>query len=56
VDKVMVFIAPCFIGGRKAIAMIGGKGITQMTQAMRFKEMNIKHLAGDILVEAYPET
>jgi diaminohydroxyphosphoribosylaminopyrimidine deaminase/5-amino-6-(5-phosphoribosylamino)uracil reductase len=55
-DKLVVFIAPCLIGGRKAIGMIGGTGITRMTEAMRFKEMRVKRLAGDIFVEAYPET
>ena len=56
VDKLIVFIAPCFIGGRKAIGMIGGAGITQMSEAVRFKEMKVKPWSGDILVEAYPET
>jgi diaminohydroxyphosphoribosylaminopyrimidine deaminase / 5-amino-6-(5-phosphoribosylamino)uracil reductase len=56
VDKLFVFIAPCLIGGRKALGMIGGTGITQMTEAIRFKEMKVKPWSGDILVEAYPET
>ncbi len=56
VDKLFVFIAPCLIGGRKAIGMIGGAGITRMTEAIRLKEMSVKPWSGDILVEAYPET
>jgi diaminohydroxyphosphoribosylaminopyrimidine deaminase / 5-amino-6-(5-phosphoribosylamino)uracil reductase len=56
VDKLIVFIAPCLIGGRKAIGMIGGAGIAQMNEAIRFKEMTVKLWSGDILVEAYPET
>ncbi len=56
VDKLIVFIAPCLIGGRKATGMIGGRGIARMTEALRFKEMRVKPLAGDIFVEAYPET
>ena len=56
VDKLVVFIAPCLIGGRKAIGMIGGTGISRMTEALRFKEMKVTRLGGDIFVEAYPET
>jgi diaminohydroxyphosphoribosylaminopyrimidine deaminase / 5-amino-6-(5-phosphoribosylamino)uracil reductase len=56
IDKLIVFIAPCLIGGRRAIGMIGGTGITQMTEALRFKEMRVKPWFGDIFVEAYPET
>ena len=56
VDKLIIFIAPCLIGGRKAIGMIGGAGITRMTEAIRLKEMSVKPWSGDILVEAYPET
>jgi diaminohydroxyphosphoribosylaminopyrimidine deaminase / 5-amino-6-(5-phosphoribosylamino)uracil reductase len=55
VDKLMVFIAPCLIGGRQAKGMIGGTGIARMTEAVRFKEMRVKPWSGDILVEAYPE-
>jgi diaminohydroxyphosphoribosylaminopyrimidine deaminase/5-amino-6-(5-phosphoribosylamino)uracil reductase len=56
VDKLIVFIAPCLIGGREAIGMIGGAGINRMSQAVRLKEMRVKPWFGDILVEAYPET
>ncbi len=55
VDKLVVFIAPCLIGGRKAVGMIGGTGVATVTEAVRLKEMKVKSLAGDILVEAYPE-
>jgi diaminohydroxyphosphoribosylaminopyrimidine deaminase/5-amino-6-(5-phosphoribosylamino)uracil reductase len=56
VDKLIIFIAPCLIGGRKAVGMIGGAGIARMTEALRLKEMSVKPWSGDILVEAYPET
>ena len=55
VDKLVIFIAPCLIGGRKAIGMIGGTGVAKISEAVRLKEMKVKSLAGDILVEAYPE-
>lgn len=55
VDKLILFIAPLLIGGQKAKGMIGGQGVASITEALRFKEMKVKSLAGDILVEAYPE-
>ncbi|OGP51372.1 MAG: riboflavin biosynthesis protein RibD [Deltaproteobacteria bacterium RBG_13_43_22] len=55
-DKLVVFITPCLIGGRKAKGMIGGIGAASISEALRFKEMKVKSWAGDILVEAYPET
>ncbi|MBI5604148.1 MAG: bifunctional diaminohydroxyphosphoribosylaminopyrimidine deaminase/5-amino-6-(5-phosphoribosylamino)uracil reductase RibD [Deltaproteobacteria bacterium] len=55
VDKLILFVAPLLIGGQKAKGMIGGQGVASITEALRFKEMKVKSLAGDILVEAYPE-
>lgn len=54
-DKLVLFIAPCLIGGQKAKGMIGGTGVSRITEAVRFKEMKVKPWAGDILVEAYVE-
>jgi diaminohydroxyphosphoribosylaminopyrimidine deaminase / 5-amino-6-(5-phosphoribosylamino)uracil reductase len=55
-DKLVLFLAPCLIGGQKAKGMIGGTGVTKVTEALRFKEIKVKTWFGDILVEAYPET
>jgi len=55
VDKLVIFIAPCLIGGRKAVGMIGGTGVAKISEAVQLKKMRVKSLAGDILVEAYPE-
>lgn len=54
-DKIMVFIAPCLIGGQKAPGLIGGVGPERIAQAHRLKEMRVKTIGRDILVEAYPE-
>jgi diaminohydroxyphosphoribosylaminopyrimidine deaminase/5-amino-6-(5-phosphoribosylamino)uracil reductase len=54
-DKLVIFIAPCLIGGRKAVGMIGGTGVAKISEAIRLKAMKVKSLAGDILVEAYLE-
>ncbi|MGA3085364.1 MAG: bifunctional diaminohydroxyphosphoribosylaminopyrimidine deaminase/5-amino-6-(5-phosphoribosylamino)uracil reductase RibD [Thermodesulfobacteriota bacterium] len=55
VDKLIIFISPCLIGGRKAVGMIGGTGVAKISEAVRLKKMKFKSSAGDILVEAYPE-
>jgi diaminohydroxyphosphoribosylaminopyrimidine deaminase/5-amino-6-(5-phosphoribosylamino)uracil reductase len=55
-DKLVLFLAPCLIGGQKAMGMIGGTGVTTVAEALRFKEIKVKTRSGDILVEAYPET
>jgi diaminohydroxyphosphoribosylaminopyrimidine deaminase/5-amino-6-(5-phosphoribosylamino)uracil reductase len=55
VDKLLVFIAPCLLGGRKAVGMVGGMGVARVAEAVRLKEMKVKTIGGDILVEAYPE-
>jgi diaminohydroxyphosphoribosylaminopyrimidine deaminase/5-amino-6-(5-phosphoribosylamino)uracil reductase len=55
IDKLVLFLAPLMIGGQKAKEMIGGAGVSQVTEALRFREMKVKSWFGDILVEAYPE-
>lgn len=55
VDKLFLFIAPCLIGGQKAKGMVGGEGVKTVAEAFRFREIQVKLRAGDILVEAYPE-
>lgn len=55
VDKLILFIAPLLIGGKKAKGMIGGIGAATISEAIRLKEMKVTSWSGDILVEAYPE-
>jgi diaminohydroxyphosphoribosylaminopyrimidine deaminase / 5-amino-6-(5-phosphoribosylamino)uracil reductase len=55
VNKLVLFIAPLLIGGRQAKGMIGGTGANLVTEAVRLQRMKVSRLAGDILVEAYPE-
>jgi diaminohydroxyphosphoribosylaminopyrimidine deaminase/5-amino-6-(5-phosphoribosylamino)uracil reductase len=55
VDKLIVFFAPCLLGGRKAVGMIGGPGANRVDEAVRLKVTKVRTLGGDIFVEAYPE-
>jgi len=53
VDKIMFFIAPKIIGGRSAKTSVEGEGISRMNQAINLKNVAIKRIDNDILVEAY---
>jgi diaminohydroxyphosphoribosylaminopyrimidine deaminase / 5-amino-6-(5-phosphoribosylamino)uracil reductase len=55
VDKLVLFVAPLLIGGKKAKGMIGGSGAAWVSEANRLKDMKVTSWSGDILVEAYPE-
>lgn len=50
VDRVYFFIAPKIVGGAMAKSPVMGKGIFNLNQALELDEMEIKKLAGDILI------
>lgn len=53
-DKVMFFIAPKIAGGESARTAVGGLGIAAMGDALELKDMTVRRIGRDILVEAYP--
>ena len=53
VDKVNVFIAPKFIGGREANTPIGGHGIPLMKQALLLDQVSVKNFDDDVMIEGY---
>ncbi len=53
VDKVLFFIAPKIFGGRKALSPVEGKGIDRICDAVRVREMCMRRIGEDILVEGY---
>ncbi|MGD2247305.1 MAG: bifunctional diaminohydroxyphosphoribosylaminopyrimidine deaminase/5-amino-6-(5-phosphoribosylamino)uracil reductase RibD [Candidatus Methanofastidiosia archaeon] len=53
VDKILVFIAPKLITGRKAKGPIGGSGIETMCNTIQIKKMTVHNRGTDILIEAY---
>jgi diaminohydroxyphosphoribosylaminopyrimidine deaminase/5-amino-6-(5-phosphoribosylamino)uracil reductase len=53
VDKVMFFIAPKIIGGIKSYPSVGGKTFRTLESAHRLKDVKVKRLGEDILVEGY---
>jgi diaminohydroxyphosphoribosylaminopyrimidine deaminase / 5-amino-6-(5-phosphoribosylamino)uracil reductase len=52
VDKVVAFVAPVIIGGRKA-ASVGGNGAENMAAALRLNRVDIKVFGDDVLVSGY---
>ncbi len=53
VDKVYWFIAPKIVGGREAPTPVGGRGITQLKDALPLKSMEIQRFDEDILITGY---
>ncbi len=53
VDKVMFFTAPKIIGGERSFPAVGGKTFRRLADAHRLRDVKIKHIADDILIEGY---
>ncbi|MEN6372054.1 MAG: bifunctional diaminohydroxyphosphoribosylaminopyrimidine deaminase/5-amino-6-(5-phosphoribosylamino)uracil reductase RibD [Armatimonadota bacterium] len=54
VDKILVFIAPKIVGGESALTPVEGPGIAAMADALRLKNMSVKKVGCDLMIEAYP--
>jgi len=55
VDKAMFYYAPKIIGGRDAVASVGGLGISNVSQAPRLIKIKRRALGDDLLVEGHIE-
>lgn len=53
VDKAVFFIAPKIIGGRDSIPAIGGKTFRRLEDAFRVRDMKIKRVGDDLMIEGY---
>jgi len=53
VDKIMFFIAPKIIGGRESFPAVGGISFKRLEEAYRIKDVKIKRIGEDILIEGY---
>ncbi len=51
VDRMVVFISPKIIGGRQAPTAVEGKGIEKIKQALRLKDMKVKRIGSDLMIE-----
>jgi diaminohydroxyphosphoribosylaminopyrimidine deaminase/5-amino-6-(5-phosphoribosylamino)uracil reductase len=53
VDKVLFFVSPKIIGGKDALCSVMGKGISRVDEALRLKNVSMRRIGEDFLVEAY---
>ena len=53
IDKIMFFIAPIIIGGRESFPVVGGKTFKRLEEAYRIKDLQIKQVGNDLLIEGY---
>ena len=52
VDKVIYFIAPKIIGGKRAPGPVGGQGISKLKDFIQLKDMSVAKLGDDFVIEA----
>lgn len=55
VDKALFFIAPKIIGGKTASCPIGGSGVARLQDAIKLKNITVRHFGEDIMLEGYIE-
>lgn len=53
VDKVIFFIAPKILGGKESIPAVGGRIFRELKDAIQVKDLKIKKIDGDLMVEGY---
>jgi len=53
-DKVVCFVAPKLLGGRRAPGPLGGPGFETMAQALKLTDLSVQTLDGDLVISAYP--
>lgn len=53
VDKILFFMSPKIIGGRDAATSVMGKGITRIDKAIKLKDIKLRYMGEDFLIEGY---
>lgn len=53
VDKFYLFLAPKIIGGSEAAGIVGGEGLKRLSDAVRLKDLSVRKLGSDLLIESY---
>ena len=54
VDKVVTFIAPRLLGGKDAPTPVGGEGFQAMEEALEIRDLKMKKIGDDYMLEGYP--
>jgi len=50
VDDVYFYVAPMLIGGKDAVNVVGGKGVSDLKKALKIKKVDVRMLKDDILI------
>ena len=54
VDKVLLYVAPCFVGGRGSVPVVGGRGAVRPSAGIRLERWSTRRLGPDLVIEGYP--
>jgi diaminohydroxyphosphoribosylaminopyrimidine deaminase/5-amino-6-(5-phosphoribosylamino)uracil reductase len=53
IDKILIFLSPKLIGDPLAPGIFGGQGVTHLKEAVSIKNLKIRKLGEDLLLEGY---
>jgi len=53
-QKMILFVAPMFVGGVTAPSIFSGEGIAKLTDAYRFRFERVEAVGGDVMITSYP--
>ena len=53
IDKLILFLSPKIIGDSQALGIFGGKGVSNLKEAIALREIRTKRIGEDILIEGY---
>lgn len=53
VDKVIAFIAPMIIGGKRAKIAVGGEGVERIDHALRLNRVTVERFSDDVMISGY---
>lgn len=53
VDKFYFFYAPKFLGGRRALSVLGGQGVARLRDASQVRSLSVRRLGPDLLLSGY---
>jgi len=53
IDKLLLFLSPKLIGDHQALGIFGGRGVSNLQEAIALREIKIRKMGEDILLEGY---
>ncbi len=53
IDKLFLFLSPKIVGDSQALGIFGGKGVSNLKEAIALREIRTKRIGEDILIEGY---